>query len=133
MDTIDTPTAALTFATLPALGADLDGGTFYGLTTDKAGAHCAVVLLPARSEQRLTWKQAGAWAAKQGGALPTRPVSALLYALAKDRIEADWYWTSDAFDGSYAWLQLFLSGFQYDFPKSYEGRAVAVRLIQLSA
>jgi hypothetical protein len=130
---METTTAPLTLATLPALGADLDEGHFFGLTTDKAGKHYAVVLLPARPDERLTWKQALAWAEKAGGVLPTRPVSALLYALAKDRIEADWYWTSEAFDGSCAWSQSFNFGAQSDSRESYEGRAVAVRLIQLSA
>jgi hypothetical protein len=123
----------LTFATLPALGADLEGGTFCGLTTDKEGRHHAVVLLPDRSDKRLTWKRAIAWAKKAGGVLPARPVSALLYALAKDRIEADWYWTSEEFDGSSAWYQFFGFGLQDSCHKSYEGRAVAVRLIQLTA
>ncbi|MES2959770.1 MAG: DUF1566 domain-containing protein [Pseudomonadota bacterium] len=132
MHTTATPTAPLTLATLPALGAELDAGHFFGLTTDKAGAHHAVVLLPDRTDKRLTWKQALAWAKKAGGELPTRPISALLYALAKDRIEADWYWTSEAFDGSYAWNQGFEGGTQSGNPKSYEGRAVAVRLIQLT-
>ncbi len=127
-----TPTTPLTLATLPALGAELDAGHFFGLTTDKAGAHHAVVLLPYRTDKRLTWKQALAWAKKAGGELPTRPVSALLYALAKDRIEADWYWTSEAFDGSCAWDQYFGHGNQHNYHKSYEGRAVAVRLIQLT-
>jgi hypothetical protein len=132
MDT-ETTTAPLTLATLPALGTDLDDGHFFGLTTDKTGKHYAVVLLPARPDERLTWKQALAWAEKAGGVLPTRPVSALLYALAKDRIEADWYWTSEAFDGSCAWDQFFINGSQNYTHKSSEGRAVAVRLIQLSA
>ncbi len=132
METTITP---LTFATLPALGAELDGGRFCGLTTDKAGAHFAVVLLPARPEKRLPWKQAVAWAEQAGGALPTRPVSALLYALAKEQFERAWYWTceEDEEDGSYAWLQTFGNGNQFYYHKSYEGRAVAVRLIQLSA
>ena len=133
MEAIDAPAIALTFSTLPALGADLEGGTFCGLTTDKESRHHAVVLLPDRSDKRLTWKQAIAWAKKAGGALPARPVSALLYALAKDRIEADWYWTSEEFDGSCAWGQHFGYGYQNCTHKSYEGRAVAVRLIQLTA
>jgi hypothetical protein len=126
MDT-ETTTAPLTLATLPALGGDFAGGQFVGLTTNAAGEHFAVVLLPARTDERLTWKKALAWAEHAGGVLPTRPVSALLYALAKDRIEADWYWTSEAFDGSYAWGQVFGYGFQDYYHKSYEGRAVAVR------
>ena len=54
--------AALPLATLPALGADLEGGTFAGLTTQKDGTHCAVVLLPEKGADP-TWKKALAWAA----------------------------------------------------------------------
>ena len=119
---------------LPALGQPLDvGGLFAGLTTDKAGVHYAVALLPDRSDKRLTWKQAKAWAEKLDAALPTRPVSALLFANVKDQVEADWYWTSEELDGSYAWYQTFDDGFQDLTHESYEGRAVAVRLIQLTA
>lgn len=118
---------------LPALGQPLDAGIFAGLTTDKAGVHYAVALLPDRSDKRLTWKKAIAWAEKLEAVLPNRPVSALLFANVKDHVEADWYWTSEEFDGSYAWLQYFSYGYQYGTHKSYEGRAVAVRLIQLTA
>jgi hypothetical protein len=134
MTATDTAIAAtITFASLPALGAELEGGLFAGLTTKPDGTHHAVVLLPARTEDRLTWKKAKAWAAEVGGELPTRPVSALLYALAKDHVEAGWYWTADELDGSYAWSQDFDYGDQDFTHKSYEGRAVAVRLIQLTA
>ena len=123
----------ITLAALPAIGAPLADGIFCGLTTQRDGTHSAVVLLPARSDKRLTWKKAKAWAAEANGELPTRPVSALLYALAKDHIDADWYWTADELDGSYAWYQSFSFGAQSNDHKSYEGRAVAVRLIQLVA
>ena len=119
---------------LPTLGAALDAGIFAGLTTTAAGEHCAVVLLSDRSDKRLTWKKAKAWAEELGAALPTRPISALLFANVKSHIEADWYWTADELDGSYAWGQGFGNGSQDgDLRKSYEGRAVAVRLIQLTA
>jgi hypothetical protein len=118
---------------LPALGATLDTGIFAGLTTTAAGEHCAVVLLPDRSDKRLTWKKAKAWAEQLEAQLPTRPVSALLFANVKSHVEADWYWTADELDGSYAWHQDFSGGDQGLNHKSYEGRAVAVRLIQLTA
>lgn len=121
------------FSDLPAIGAPIVDGIFCGLTTTKDGAHHAVVLLPARPDKRLTWKQATAWAKKAGGALPTRPVSALLYALAKDQFEKAWYWTADELDGSYAWLQYFNNGSQAYYGESYEARAAAVRLIEVVA
>jgi len=118
---------------LPALGATLEGGIFAGLTTTKEGTHCAVVLLADKPEKLLTWKKAVAWADGIGAVLPTRPVAALLFANAKDQFDPWWHWTSEEFDGSYAWGQGFGYGYQGNYLKSYEGRARAVRLIQLTA
>lgn len=122
----------LTLATLPALGADFDGGTFAGLTTRKDGTHHAVVLLPEKATD-LTWKKATAWAKEQGGELPTRPVAALLFANVKPKLSPSWHWTSDEYDASCAWECDFDYGSQYGNRKSYEGSAVAVRLIPLTA
>jgi hypothetical protein len=133
MNAPETVPATLTFATLPPHGADLDGGLFVGLTTDKQGAHHAVVLLPAKPDQDLAWKDAMAWAESVGGVLPTRPVAALLFANAKDQFESRWHWLSEKFDRSSAWGQYFGYGGQDFGRKSYEGRARAVRLIQLTA
>jgi hypothetical protein len=93
-DTIKT----INFAALPALGAALEGGKFYGVTTLKDGTHAAVILLPNKAQERMTWDRATAWASEAGGVLPSRPVSALLYANAKDKFEPHWYWTSETLD-----------------------------------
>jgi len=121
-------TQTISFATLPALGADLEGGIFAGLTTSKSGVHHAVVLLPVKGEE-LTWKKAIAWAKKQGGELPTRPIAALLFANVKDKLHPGWHWTSEEDDASYAWYCYFGNGHQYYYRKSYEGSAVAVRSV----
>jgi hypothetical protein len=128
-------TAALTLADLPPVGAPLDAGVFIGLTTDKHGRHFAVALLPDKPDDdaELTWKKALAWADGAGGTLPTRPVSALLFANAKGQFDPTWYWTSEEFDGSYAWGQDFDDGLQNGFRKASTCRARAVRLIQLTA
>jgi len=126
-------TATTQFATLPVIGGAFEGGLFAGLTTDKEGRHFAVTLLPDKPAKRLPWKKAVDWAASVDGTLPTRPVAALLFANAKDQFDPDWQWTSEAFDGSYAWIQYFGYGGQSYGHKSYEGQARAVRLIHLSA
>ena len=123
---------SLTFSTLPALGATLDGGTFTGVTTKKDGTHHAVVLLPEQAEL-LTWKKAMNWAEKQGGELPSRPVAALLFSNAKEQLKPSWHWTNEADDASCAWNCTFGYGYQTSSRKSYEGGAVAVRLIPLTA
>ena len=120
-------------STLPALLQPLEGGLFAGLTTTPDGLHHAVVLLPDKPDGLLTWKKAMAWAEGIGAALPTRPVAALLFANAKAQFDPEWHWTSEAFDGSYAWGQYFYYGGQDTTHESYEGRARAVRLIQLVA
>jgi len=124
----------MNLASLPALGANLEGGLFAGLTTKPDGTHCAVVLLADKPGGKLTWQQAVEWAASVQGELPSRSVSALLFANARDQFEKAWHWTSetDADDGSYAWYQYFDDGGQISLHKSYEGRARAVRLIPLA-
>jgi hypothetical protein len=128
----DTQASAIALASLPALGADLDGGIFAGIITRKDGQHCAVVLLPARG-QDLTWKKAGAWAKDQGGELPTRPLAALIFANVQDRPQEGWHWTSEEYGASYAWSCGFGDGLQSYDRKSFEGSAVAVRMIPINA
>ena len=131
----------ITVSTLPALGAPLAGGLFAGLTTTKAGQHAAVVLLPAKPDKPLNWANATAWAESVGGQLPTRPVAALLYANVKSQLQPKRHWTSDTLDAdtgdsdyaSSAWVCHFSLGNQTSSHESFEGSAVAVRLIPLSA
>ncbi len=121
-----TQTASVSIASLPPLGAELEGGIFVGVTTKKDGTHFAVTLLPEQGE-KLTWKKAMNWAAKQGGELPSRPVAALLFANVKSQLKPLWHWTSEEDNASYAWSCFFGYGFQYRDRNSYEGSAVAVR------
>ena len=129
-DTI--PASTVSLANLPAIGGDLEGGTFAGLTTTPAGAHVAVVLLPGAGTD-LTWTKAKAWAKKQGGELPSRPVAPLLFANVKSALQPRWHWTSEEEDASSAWYCGFGNGHQNVSHKSYEGGAVAVRQIPLTA
>lgn len=116
---------------LPELCAPLDAGIFAGVFTQKDGTNVAVVLLPERGT-KLNWGQAMEWAQKQGGVLPTRPIAALLFANTKASLPNGWHWTSEE-DASYAWFCGFSHGTQSGYHKSYEGAAVAVRLIPLTA
>lgn len=120
------------FTELPLLGSPLNGGIFAGVITQKDGTHVAVVLLPERGT-KMTWGQATDWAQKQCGVLPTRPIAALLFANARAYLSYGWHWTSEEDEGeaSYAWYCRFNYGTQLYTRKSYEGAAVAVRLIVL--
>ena len=123
---------AIPFAALPALGAPLETGIFAGLITQPDGTHCAVVLLPEKGE-KLTWKKAMNWAQKQDAELPSRPVASMLFANCKPALQPGWHWTSEQEDASYAWYCYFSYGDIYYNHKSYEGSAVAVRLIPITA
>ena len=127
-----TKNTTIEFSALPAVGAAFEGGIFAGITTRKDGTHCAVVLLPEPAE-KLTWKKAMNWAKKQEAELPTRPVAALLFANVKDKLKPTWHWTSEEDNASYAWYCYFTYGYQGRYHESYEGSAVAVRLIHLTA
>jgi hypothetical protein len=122
----------LTIANLPALGEQLENGTFAGITTKPDGTHHAVVLLPDQGTE-LTWKKAMNWAKKLEAELPSRPVAALLFANVKAKLQPRWHWTSEEDDASFAWCCGFDGGNQGYYRKSYEGSAVAVRLIPLTA
>lgn len=126
------PASTISLASLPAIGAALDGGIFAGLTTKPDSTHCAVVLLPGGGTD-LTWKKAKTWAEEQGGELPSRPVAALLFANVKASLQLGWHWTSEEFDASHACDCNFDYGDQNYTRKGYEGSAVAVRQIPLTA
>lgn len=118
------------FSELPALGDPLDSGIFAGITTSKDGTHYAVVLLP-EVGKKLTWKKALTWATEQQAELPTRTIASLLFANLKDKLNPTWHWTNEEYDDSYVWHCGFGYGGQHYDLKSYEGSAVAVRLLPI--
>ena len=114
-----------------ALGAPLEGGTFQGVITLKDGTHVAIVLLADKPSEELNWADAKKWAASVGGELPARPAAAMLFANAKDQFESEWHWTSEAYGGSYAWIQGFDTGTQFTNHVDFSYCARAVRMIPL--
>lgn len=129
-------TSAPTTYTVDAVDVELAPGEHYAgvvLHADGTVSH-HLVLLPGSADD-VTWQAAVEWAEQAGGKLPTRQEQALLYANLKGKFEDAWYWSSEAHatNGSFAWLQGFGYGLQYNDRKSYEGRACAVRLIRLTA
>lgn len=119
---------------LPSLRDALEGGTFAGVLTMPDGTHVAVVLLPERPAQHLSWQDAIAWAEGIGAQLPDRQEQALLFANCRDALPEEWCWSrqEDEEEASYAWFCLFNYGYQNITLKSFEGSAVAVRLIPLA-
>jgi len=114
---------------LPEVGQPLDVGVFAGVTTSE-GKHVAVVLLQ-EVAHCVTWDAAVQWAAEQGGMLPTRPIAAMLFANVKSLLRPGWHWTSDEYSASSAWDCYFNNGYQYYNHKSFEGSAVAIKLLEL--
>jgi len=87
-----------------------------------------LILLPASAED-LTWNDAMQWAAKQGGALPTRREQSLLFANLKHAFDERYYWSCEQHDknAGWAWCQHFTDGVQNYRRLSSEFRARAVR------
>ncbi len=91
-----------------------------------------IILLPGEIDNA-DWNKAMAWAADLGGDLPDRAEQAMLFAGMKDEFTPNWYWsnTQHASDSGYAWFQYFDNGGQFIFSKSFEGRARAVRRLEI--
>ncbi len=123
------------FATIAALaiGSEHENGKFAGLITLPDGKHVAVILLPNKSEKRLTWADAMAWATEAGGQLPTRPIAALLFANLGVEFDKDWHWTNEtcSWNESCAWVSYFSHGYQSSGHEDYGNCARAVRLIHI--
>ena len=124
-----TETAA---AEIPAIGDPWPGvaGIYAGLSRGADGEPDAhLVLLTAKPDKELNWKDALAWAAGLGddAHVPTRDESALLYAHLRDEFSGGWHWISTQYSESRAWIQYFSDGVQDFSGKEYEGLARAVR------
>lgn len=117
------------FQDLPAVAARLDDGTFAGVISIKQ-AHYAVVLLDPQGSD-LTHSEAAAWAAANGGELPTRPVAALLFTNLKNLLREEWHWTADTQGAFHVWDCDFYDGTQDLNHKSCKGSAIAVKLIPI--
>lgn len=126
-----TATAVIAAAfTIPALA---KGEAYAGVLLDDTGKPSHhLVLLP--GETKDTWAKAKAWAKKQGGELPTRREQSLLFANAKQHFpDGGWHWSSEQYASvsSYAWIQAFSNGDQYDNHTSGQCRARAVRRVPI--
>ena len=123
-------------AALPAIlhipGTDIElrqGERYAGLILNDQGKPSHhLVLLPGEAEDK-TWEQALAWAAEQGGELPTRAEQSLLFANLKGEFQGAYYWSAQAHEtnSAWAWYQVFLNGHQGYYHKDDEFRARAVR------
>lgn len=118
---------------LPEVEIELQPGERYVgpvLDTDGKVEH-HLVLMDQRPDGKLNWQAAMAWAEAVGGTLPSRQEQALLYANCKPHLDPSWHWSCETHEGdaSYAWICYFNYGDQFNYHKSYEGGAVAVRRV----
>lgn len=113
---------------------DLNEGEHYaGLILGKDGeADCHLILLPDEAID-INWQDAKAWAAEQGGELPSRREQSLLFANLKEHFKPRWHWSCEEHSehAHYAWLQYFTSGFQNYSDKDDEICARAVRRVSV--
>jgi hypothetical protein len=114
-----------------AIGAAFAGGIYAGIIRGVDGGLDQHLVLVEGEGVDLSWEAACAWAESVGGSLPTRAEQALLFANLKDQFKSDWYWSGEQAGPSIAWSQGFLYGDQFNFDRSYEGRARAVRRLPI--
>ena len=108
-----------------------DGEIYAGLVLGKDGAADYHLFLQPGAATGVTWQAAMDWAKTLGHSLPTRAEQALLYANLKDQFQPRWYWSSEQAGPSLAWTQFFGDGCQYYGDRSFEGRARAVRRLEI--
>ena len=109
-----------------------EGEIYAGAIINPDGTGNHVILLPA-DQDKITWQAAMDWAKEQGGDLPNRVESALLFNQSKDQFKEDWYWTNEthAYDTEWAWCQVFGYGYQLSNSKGRKLRARAVRRVSV--
>ena len=108
-----------------------EGEIYAGLVLGKDGAADYHLFLQPGAATGVTWQAAMDWAKKLGHSLPTRAEQALLFANLKHEFEPRYYWSSEQAGPSYAWGQDFSDGSQSFLSRSYEGRARAVRRLEI--
>ena len=111
-----------------------DGEMYAGLILGKDGASDYHIFLQPGDVADVTWQAAMNWAKEVGADLPTRCEQALLFANLKEQFQPCEYWSVEQHGPSSAdaWYQYFFNGFQGYNQKSHEGRARAVRRLQIS-
>lgn len=78
--------------TLPELK---EGEIYAGAIINPDGTGHHVILLPARDNKKFNWQDAMDLAKENGGDLPNRVESALLFNQCKDQFKKEWYWTNE--------------------------------------
>ena len=114
-----------------------EGETYIGAIGDKNGDVYHLILMAVDHDDS-NHADAMAWAQSIGGDLPTKVEIAMLFDVAKDQFQPDWYWTNQTYvvpsnpeNTAYAWYQNFSYGGQGNGRKGCSGRARAVRRLPI--
>ena len=112
----------------PVLPKLAKGEVYVGITLHDDKLH-HLILLPGST--KTAWKAAGEWAKAQGGVLPSRHDGLVLLKHARALFERAYHWLDEqlAVDSSYAWLQSFGWGTQFNIDLEGELRVRAVRRV----
>jgi len=110
-----------------------EGEIYAGAIINQDGSGNRIILL-AGDHEETTWQAAMDWAKEQGGDLPNRVESALLFNQYKVEFQENWYWTNETHidDTEWAWYQGFLYGDQEGNLKDDKLRARAVRRVSIA-
>ncbi|GGX01663.1 Lcl C-terminal domain-containing protein [Undibacterium macrobrachii] len=132
-----TTPATIKLADLPKIGTAFAGGIYAGIIggTDKQPDYALIHATVDFELFDMNWQDAITRAQEPinnltDWSLPNRREARLLSINTRDSFDVgDWYWTNEqhANSSDYAWMQSFDYGGQDYLPKSYEGRARAVR------
>ena len=109
-----------------------EGEIYAGAIINQDGTGNHIILLTGDHE-KTTWQAAMDWAKEQGGDLPNRVESSLLFNQSKDQFKKEWYWTNEThtYDTEWAWCQYFLNGYQGSHGQDSKLRARAVRRVAI--
>ena len=115
--------------TLPSLQ---KGEVYVGGTIDAEGKVTHTILLPGEKAD-MNWKNAMAWAKKEGGDLPTRIEQAMLWTHHAAQFQKRAYWSNETYAGysGSAWYQGFSYGSQSGWHKDDKSMARAVRRVTI--
>jgi len=106
------------------------GEVYVGGTISTNGKVTHTILLPGEHTD-VGWKDAMAWAKKEGGDLPNRIEQAMLWAHHADKFQKRYYWSNAQFAGygAGAWFQSFDYGGSDYWRKDSKCMARAVRRV----
>ena len=109
-----------------------EGEVYAGAIINPDGSGNHIILLPG-DHNDTNWRSAMDWAKEQGGDLPNRVETALLFNQSKDQFKENWYWTNETNKSSteWAWSQGFSYGSQGYGSENYKLRARAVRRLAI--